>query len=80
MAYSQSFQDWMNELKSRMEAAKEVGVSGRQLTSAAAKFGDFLAQNKEPKNPEERLLKEMWKAADEREQQAIASTLAKMLG
>ena len=40
--------------------------------------GDYLSQNVEPENKEERVLQRIWNAASEEEQRAIASTMIKL--
>ena len=76
MPVTDSFQQWLGELRRKMQAAQKVGVT--DLKQRAEDIGDFLAQSVSPRNPEQALLKEMWEVADEQEQQAIANCMVKL--
>lgn len=79
MAVTGSFEQFTSELADRLKAAQSMGWSQEEIARKAADIGDYLAQNVEPRSPEQRLLKELWEVADEREQQAIANSLVKMI-
>lgn len=79
MAVTGSFEQFTSELADRLKAAQGMGWSQEEIARKAADIGDYLAQNVEPRSPEQRLLKELWEVADEREQQAIANSLVKMI-
>ncbi|HLS89446.1 MAG TPA: DUF3243 domain-containing protein [Sphingobacteriaceae bacterium] len=79
MPVTNTFDQFTNELADRLQAAKKMGMSTTDISRRAADIGDWLSQQVEVKSPEQRVLKELWSVADEREQQAIASTMVKMV-
>ena len=74
-----NFDQWLNTLSSAMDQARAMGMSENEITKSAAQLGNFLATNIEPDIPENRLLKNLWTEGDEKERQALASMLVKML-
>lgn len=79
MPVSETFDRFTNELSDRLEAAKRMGMSSQDIARRAADIGDWLGQQVEVKSPEQRVLKELWHVADAKEQQAIASSMVKMV-
>lgn len=79
MSVLDNFDSWKGFLASRLEQAEQQGMSQQTITSVAGEVGDYLASNVEAKNEEEAVLRELWNAASEDEQQAIASTMIKMV-
>jgi len=79
VAVTPTFEQFTCELADRLRVAESMGWSPQEITRRAAEIGDYLARHVEPRSPEQRLLKEMWEEADEREQQAIAGCLVKMI-
>lgn len=79
MEVMQSFEQWKEFLAKNVRVARQAGTSPQDLVDAATRIGEFLAQNVNPQNREQRLLQEMWKVADEGEKRAIASCITKML-
>lgn len=74
-----NFDQWLNTLSSAMDQARAMGMSENEITKSATQLGNFLATNIEPDIPENRLLKNLWTEGDEKERQALASMLVKML-
>jgi len=54
-------------------------MSQETIQNLAYEIGDYLARDVEPKNEEERLLRDMWNAADQNEQRVMAGLMVKML-
>ncbi|MBE3590612.1 MAG: DUF3243 domain-containing protein [Firmicutes bacterium] len=79
MTLTDSFENFLTELKQKIEVAKTTGMSESQITNQAAKVGDWLSKYYDPKSPEQRLLKELWDVSSESEQKAIASALYKLV-
>ncbi|MFC4077903.1 DUF3243 domain-containing protein [Salinithrix halophila] len=79
MSVLNNFQDWKNFLNERVQQAHAVGMNDQKIADVAQQFGDYLAQGVDPKNGEERLLKELWECADEQEQQTMASLMVKLV-
>lgn len=79
MSVLDNFEQWKSFLHDRVEQAKRAGMSQDVIANVASHIGDYLAQEVDPKNPEEKLLKELWKAADEKEQRTLANIMVKMV-
>lgn len=79
MSVLDNFDTWKNFLANRLQQAQQQGMDQQTITNIAAEVGDYLAQNVDAKNKEEAVLKELWNAASEQEQQAIASTMVKLV-
>lgn len=79
MSVLDNFDTWKNFLSNRLQQAQQQGMDQQTITNIAAEVGDYLAQNVDAKNKEEAVLKELWNAASEQEQQAIASTMVKLV-
>lgn len=79
MSVLDNFDTWKNFLANRLEQAKQQGMDQETINSIAAEVGDYLAENVDAKNKEEAVLKELWNAASEQEQKAIASTMVKLV-
>jgi len=74
---SDSFEQFRQQLHSQVERAQTMGVSQSDLVAGAQHIGSWLSREVDPKNPEQRLLKELWQVSDTKEQQALASCLVK---
>lgn len=74
-----NFDQWLHTLSSAMDHARAMGMSENEINKSATQLGNFLATNIEPDIPENRLLKNLWTEGDEKERQALASMLVKML-
>ncbi|QIA27291.1 DUF3243 domain-containing protein [Thermaerobacter sp. PB12/4term] len=79
MPVTDQFQQFARELSQRIQAAQQAGMSQQDIKARAQQIGDWLAQEVEPRTPEQRLLKEMWQVANQQEQEAIASSLVKVI-
>ncbi|EJY55496.1 uncharacterized protein DUF3243 [Alicyclobacillus sacchari] len=78
MSVLDSFDKWREFLGEHVDKAQAMGFSDEQISNVAKKMGEFLADKVDPKNDEQRLLKEMWDSANEQERNAIASVMVKM--
>lgn len=74
-----SFEDWKEFLSKNVNVAMQAGADPNSVVEAATRIGEYLAQNVDPANREQRLLAELWKVADQEEKKAIASTITKMV-
>lgn len=79
MSVLDDFSTWKEFLANRIDQAKDFGMSDKTITSMAQQVGDYLSQNVNPKNDEERVLQELWNAASKEEQRALASTMIKLV-
>lgn len=79
MSILDNFDSWKGFLANRLQQAKAHGMDHDTITNFAHEVGDYLAANVEAKNKEEAVLKELWNAASEEEQQAIASSMVRLV-
>jgi hypothetical protein len=75
-----NYGQWKQFLASKVQMAKSMGMSEDRIADAATRVGDFLSSRVDPKNGEERVLKDLWDSGSEQEQQALASMIVKMVG
>lgn len=78
MSVLNNFDKWREFLGEHVDKAQSMGFSEEQITNVASKMGEFLADKVDPKNEEQRLLKEMWDNGNDQERRAIASVMVKM--
>lgn len=78
MSVLENWERWQEFLGEQVDKAQAMGVSNERITEVAHKMGAFLADKVDPKNPQERLLKQMWDVSNEDEQHALASIMVKM--
>ncbi|MBX5437158.1 MAG: DUF3243 domain-containing protein [Alicyclobacillaceae bacterium] len=74
----ENFEEWKQFLGTQIDRAQAMGMSKDQIARVAEHIGDFLAHKVDPKNVQQRLLKQMWDVANEDEQQAIARVMVKL--
>ena len=79
MSVLNNFDSWKSFLANRLEQAKDHGMSHDTITNIAQEVGGYLAKRVEPANSEQAVLKELWSVASEEEQQALASTMVKLV-
>ncbi|MFC4183526.1 DUF3243 domain-containing protein [Saccharococcus thermophilus] len=79
MSVLDNFEQWKDFLAERLQQAQQQGLSQQVISDVAYQIGDYLAEQVDPKNPEERLLADLWSVADEQEQHAIANMMVKLV-
>lgn len=75
----QSFTHFISYLKDQLAKGESLGLSDNMLAKAAKFVADHLAKHEEPRNREEKVLNELWLAADEDEKKALSRVLVKMV-
>lgn len=73
-----NFDKWKEFLGTQVDRAQAMGMSEDQIANAASRIGDFLSNKVDPKNPQERLLKQMWEVCDEGEQKTMARIMVRL--
>jgi hypothetical protein len=73
-----NFDTWKKFLGDRVAAAKNMGVNEESITKLAYEIGQFLENKVDPKNEEERVLKELWDVGDESERKTLARMMVKL--
>ncbi|CAG9611209.1 putative protein YflH [Bacillus rhizoplanae] len=79
MSVLENFEQWKGFLGERLEQAQGKGLDGGAISDMAYRIGDYLANEVEARNDQEKLLAELWKVADEQEQHIIANLMVKMV-
>ncbi len=79
MSVLDDFSTWKVFLANKLEQAKDHGMSNDAITNVAQHVGDYLSRHVEPENKEELVLQELWNAASKEEQEALASTMIKLV-
>lgn len=79
MSVLDNWEQWKDFLGDRLRQAEQEGMQGNVVNDVAYQVGEYLAQQVEPKNEQERVLAELWKVASEEEQHAIANMMVKLV-
>lgn len=79
MSVLDEFSTWKAFLANKITEAKDHGMSSEAMTNVAQHVGSYLSRHVEPENKEELVLQELWKAASKEEQEALASTMIKLV-
>lgn len=77
MSVLDNFQDWKEFLANRVNQAEDSGMNQNSMENIAFQIGDYLSTKVDPKNDQERLLKELWDAGSEEEKRAMAGVMIK---
>lgn len=75
MSTLDNFQDWKDFLNQRVDQAHKLGINNETISDLAYQIGHYLAEEIEPKNTEEKLLKELWESSDETQQKVLAQIM-----
>jgi len=73
------FGTWKHFLAERVSQAKKIGMTEDTITSLAYEIGTFLEEKVDPKNEEQRVLKELWDVGDEADRKALAGLMVKLV-
>jgi hypothetical protein len=74
-----NFDSWKQFLAERLEQGKKLGLSDDTIANLAYEIGSFLDERVDPKNEEQRMLKEIWDAGDEEERKTLARLMCKLV-
>jgi hypothetical protein len=70
---------WKKTLYKVISMGETVGLSDAAIANIGSKIGDFLSNNVDPENREQRLLKELFEVADKKEKETLTSIIIKMI-
>lgn len=73
-----NFDTWKKFLGDRVAAAKNMGMNEETISKLAFEIGEFLESKVDPKNAEERVLKELWDVGNDSERQTMARMMVKL--
>ncbi|WP_134703586.1 DUF3243 domain-containing protein [Ammoniphilus sp. YIM 78166] len=79
MSVLDNFNDWKSFLNERIDQAQSAGLDDTTISNIAYQMADYLADKVEPRNDEERLLKELWESASPEQQKTLASVLVQYM-
>lgn len=79
MSVLDNFEQWKDFLSERLQQAQQQGLTQQVISDVAYQIGDYLAKHVDPRNPEERVLTDLWSVADEKEQHALANMMVKLV-
>lgn len=74
-----SYEKWKQFLGERVRNARSAGLSDSTIQNLAKEIGDFLEQKVDPKNDEERVLKELWSVSNDEERKVLAGVMMKLV-
>ncbi|NIK75556.1 hypothetical protein FHS15_000656 [Paenibacillus castaneae] len=74
-----NFSTWKQFLEERVSQAKSIGMTDETISTLAYEIGTFLDEKVDPKNEEERVLKQLWDVGDEAERKTIAGLMVKLV-
>ncbi|MFS1513134.1 DUF3243 domain-containing protein [Chengkuizengella sp. SCS-71B] len=75
----ETFDKWKHFLAERVDQAKKAGMSEDTISKLAFQIGEFLDDKVDPKNSEERLLKELWDVGNDEERKTMAKLMVKLV-
>jgi len=73
------FEKWKEFLGDKVSAAERSGMDDNTISKVAYHIGDFLSDKVDPKNTEERLLKDLWDAGSEEDRKSLARMMVKLV-
>jgi hypothetical protein len=79
MEIMDNWHDWKKTLGKAVDLGETVGMSEKTIINLSEKVGTYLSNHVHPHNDEEKLLKEMWDAADEEERNVLAKIVVKIV-
>lgn len=75
----ESFDAFKQYLRKRVSLGESLGLNEEQMSEVAQKVADILAAKEEPRNREEKLLQELWNAANQEEKYTLARVLVRFV-
>jgi hypothetical protein len=78
METNKNWHSWKKTLGKAVDTGETAGLSDKTINNIAEKAGTFLSNNVNPANDEERLLKELWDAADDSDRKVLAKLVVKI--
>lgn len=79
MSVLENFSNWKEFLSDKVDQAKDKGMNNDIISNVAHQVGDYLNNHVDPKNEEQRVLKDLWDVSSEEEQQALANIMVKLV-
>ena len=70
---------WKKTLHNAISMGETVGLSDNTITNLGSKVGEFLANNVDPENPQQRVLKELFTVSNKSQQETLSNVIIKMV-
>jgi hypothetical protein len=74
-----NFEEWKDFLHNRVDQAESLGIGRDNINQIAYRVGNFLVNNVNPRNTQERVLKDLWSVADEDQQKVLGELMVKLV-
>lgn len=78
MNNSNEWDNWKETLGKAVALGEDIGLSDNSINNIAERVGGFIANHVEPKNNEDRLLKELWDVGNQHDKHVLAKLVIKM--
>ncbi|MDO7486775.1 DUF3243 domain-containing protein [Peribacillus sp. NPDC096447] len=79
MSVLDNWDQWKNFLGDRLHQGEQQGLSESAVNNLAYEIGDYLANQVEPQNDQEKVLADLWSVASDQEKHAMASVMVKLV-
>ncbi|MBT2649547.1 DUF3243 domain-containing protein [Bacillus sp. ISL-34] len=79
MSVLDNWDQWKNFLGDRLNQGEQQGLSESAVNNLAYEIGDYLANQVEPQNDQEKVLADLWSVASDQEKHAMASVMVKLV-
>ena len=79
MSVLDNWDQWKNFLGDRLHQGEQQGLSEDAVNNLAYEIGDYLANQVEPQNDQEKVLADLWSVASDEEKHAMASVMVKLV-
>lgn len=79
MSVLDNWNQWKDFLGDRLHQGESQGLDQSTITNIATEIGDYLANQVQPKNDQEKVLSDLWSVASDQEKHAIASVMVKLV-
>lgn len=79
MSVLSNFDQWKEFLGDRVDQAVEAGMANDKIQNVAYRVGEYLSDKVDPKNEQERLLKQMWDVSGEEDRHALARVMVNLV-
>lgn len=75
----EDFSKWKDTLHKAVHVSRSAGMNDDTVVNIAERIGDFLSKNVDPKNPQQRVIKELWEVGTHEERHVFAQMMVKMV-
>ncbi|MBT2665740.1 DUF3243 domain-containing protein [Bacillus sp. ISL-4] len=79
MSVLDNWDQWKNFLGDRLNQGEQQGLSEGAVNNLAFEIGDYLANQVEPQNDQEKVLADLWSVANDQEKHAMASVMVRLV-